>query len=117
MGTPQAKACATFLIRDKIHAALGEWMAARNPPQREPRTAARTVNAQRLRGVVGTGRIKFAGARHQRRKKSLIHAHQEKQRTRREAHAFGAVFRMPRNRRTSSASSGANSIRATVLFG
>ena len=100
-------------------------MAAREAPQREPRTAPRAVDFQGFSGIVRAGRIKLAGARHQRRKKRLIHAHGEEQRARREAHVFGPVFRtlsravfwMERSRRTSSASSGANAARATVARG
>src|SRR4029077_7929625 len=92
----------------EIHAARGKGMAARDAAQREPRTTPRAVDAHGLGGVMRAGRIKLAGARHQRRKKSLIHSHGKEQGARREAHVFGPVFRIPRSRRTSSASSGAN---------
>src|ERR1700674_3727078 len=120
---PQAEACATFGFAEisgvghKIHAAPRERMAARDAAQRKPRTAPRAVDSQGLGGVVRAGRIKLAGARHQRRKKSLVHAHGKEQRARRTAHVFGPVLRMPRSRRTSSASRGANAACATVLFG
>ena len=123
--TPQAEACATTSrfarkiggIRYEIHAAPREGMTARDAAQREPRTAPRTVDSYGLGGVMRAGRIELAGARHQRRKKSLIHAHGKEYRARRPAHGFGPVLRMPRSRRTSSASSGANAACATVLRG
>ena len=94
----QAEACAYF--RRENSAASGTrstppgvngWQRE-SAPQREPRTAPRAVDSHGLSGVVRAGRIKLAGARHQRRKKSLVHAHGKEQRARREAHVFGPVF-------------------------
>src|ERR1700722_14115950 len=97
-------------IRHKIHAARREGMAARNTPQREPRPAPRAVNSQSLSSIMRARRIKLASAGHQRRKKSLIHAHGKEQPARRKAQAFGWAFRpvfwMERSNRTSSAASG-----------
>src|SRR5690349_5671648 len=119
--TKQAEACSTFRklagIRHEIHAARCEGMAARETSQREPRTAPRAVYSHSLGSVVRAGRIKLAGARHQRRKKSLVHAHGKKQGARREAHAFGPALRMPHKRRSNSVSRGANAACATVVFG
>jgi len=121
----QAKARPTFQkiagIGHEIHAARRERMTPRDAAQREPRTATRAVDSHGLGGVMRAGRIKLAGARHQRRKKSLIHAHGKEQPARRKAQAFGWAFRpvfwMERSNRTSSAASGANAACATELFG
>ena len=126
--TPQTEVCATFCFARKfagigyeIHAAARKGMAARDAAQGEPRTAPRSMNSQRVGRVMRAGGIEFAGARHHRRKKSLIYANGKEQRARREAHVFGPMFRpvfwMERSRRTSSASSGANAACATVLRG
>lgn len=110
----QAKACPTG---NQIHSAARERMAACEAAQREPRPAARSVEAQRFGGVMRAGRIKLAGAGHQRGKKGLVHAHGKQQDARRKAQVFGPLLWMPRNRRSRSASSGANAARATVARG
>src|SRR5258708_35210797 len=122
------EACATFRIGQKIggtryeiHAARREWMTARDATQREPRTPSRAVDSDGFGGVVRAGRIKLAGARHQRRKKSLIHTHEKEQRARSTAHVFGPVLRpvfwTERSRRTSSSCRTANAAWATELRG
>jgi len=110
----------------QVYATLCEWMAPRQAAQREPRSALCSVNSHSVRGVMRAGGIKLAGARHERGKKRLVNAHEQKQQTRRPAHSraqvaakataqvivhdFGA---MPRSRRTNSAARGAKGASAT----
>ena len=101
-------------VGNKIQATARKRMAARKTPQGEPRTTTRPVNLQRIGGIVRTGRIELAGARHQRGKKRLVHAHRDQQRARSPAQLFGAMLR---NRRTSSASRGAKGACATERRG
>jgi hypothetical protein len=114
-----AFAAKLFRVRHQIHPAARKGMAPQHAAQRQPRPTPRSVDSHGIRRVMRARGIKLAGARHQRRKKSLVHAHQKEQRARLPAHtcAFGALLRIPRSRRTSSASSGANSARATELRG
>jgi hypothetical protein len=90
------KICRLILIAQKflgcgnqIDTAARERMAARQTPQRHPRTAARTMNSHGVSGKIRAGGIKLASARHQRGKKRLIHAQRGEQQARREAYAPG----------------------------
>ena len=110
-------------IRHQIHSAPRERVTAGNTAQREPGAAPRAMKPQCLGGILRTGWIEFAGARHQCGKERLVNAHAQDQNARGAAHfaglgTAGVAFRMILcSRRTNSASSGAKGACATECRG
>src|SRR6266853_2599339 len=101
-------------IGNQIHAAGRERMATRKAPHGEPRAATRAVELYGIGGVLRTGRVELARARHQSGKKRLIHAYRRQQYARGRTQALGSTFR---SRRTSTASLGAKGAGATESRG
>jgi len=113
----------TSCIRNQVHAAPRERVAARNATQREPGATPRAMKPQCFGGILRAGGIEFAGARHQCGKERLVNAHEQDQPARGPAHfagldtAGGVLRTIPCSRRTNSVSSGAKGACATECRG